>query len=55
METGFLSLLTITFIILKLTNVIAWTWFWVLSPIWISFGIVVLVLIVVVLLAISRD
>lgn len=28
--------LTITFIVLKLTNVIAWSWFWVLSPFWLS-------------------
>jgi len=30
---SFLGLLTILFIALKLTNVITWTWFWVLSPI----------------------
>lgn len=29
---GFLGLLTIVFIVLKLTNVIDWHWFWVLSP-----------------------
>jgi len=34
---GFTGLLTIVFIILKLTHVIAWSWWWVLSPIWISF------------------
>lgn len=33
---GFTGALTIAFIILKLTNVISWSWFWVLSPIWIS-------------------
>lgn len=35
---GFSSLLTIAFIVLKLTNVIAWSWWWVLSPLWISRG-----------------
>lgn len=30
---GFVGLLTIVFIVLKLTHVIAWSWFWVLSPI----------------------
>jgi hypothetical protein len=34
--TGFSGLLTILFIALKLTNVIEWSWGWVLSPIWIS-------------------
>ena len=32
---GFLGLLTILFIGLKLTGYIAWSWWWVLSPIWI--------------------
>ena len=31
------SLLTILFVILKLCNVIDWTWGMVLSPIWISY------------------
>lgn len=29
---GFLGLLTIVFIVLKLLKVISWSWFWVLSP-----------------------
>lgn len=33
---GFVGLLTIAFIVLKLTNVIDWSWWWVTSPIWIS-------------------
>jgi len=45
---GFLGLLTILFIGLKLGNVITWSWWWVLSPIWITIlaaiAIVVLVL-----------
>lgn len=32
---GFVGLLTILFIGLKLTNNIDWSWWWVLSPIWI--------------------
>lgn len=32
---GFLGLLTIVFITLKLTGHIAWSWIWVLSPLWI--------------------
>ena len=41
---GFAGLLTIAFIVLKLTNVITWSWLWVLSPIWIPFTIVILML-----------
>lgn len=32
---GFVGLLTILFIGLKLTGYIDWSWWWVLSPIWI--------------------
>lgn len=42
---SFASLLAIVFIVLKLCNVITWSWWWVLAPIWIPFG-VALVLIV---------
>lgn len=42
---SFVSLLAIVFIVLKLCNVITWSWWWVLAPIWIPFG-VALVLIV---------
>ena len=31
---GFLGLLTIVFIILKLSGGIDWSWWWVLAPIW---------------------
>ncbi len=33
---GIVSILTIAFIVLKLSGVINWHWIWVLSPIWIS-------------------
>ena len=33
---GFTSVLALIFIVLKLCNVITWSWLWVLSPIWIS-------------------
>ena len=38
---GFVGLLTIAFIVLKLTKVIDWSWLWVLSPIWITAVLVV--------------
>lgn len=38
----FTSLLTILFIGLKLTGYITWSWWWVLSPIWIPFVIAIL-------------
>lgn len=41
---GFAGLLTIVFIVLKLLGKIDWTWWWVLSPLWISACIVLAVL-----------
>jgi hypothetical protein len=41
---GFVGMLTIAFIVLKLTNFINWSWWWVLSPIWIVTGAVLLIL-----------
>jgi hypothetical protein len=41
---GFVGLLTIVFITLKLTGYINWSWLWVLSPIWISFSVVMVIL-----------
>ena len=39
---GFLGLLTILFIGLKLTGFIAWSWWWVLAPMWIPIAVTVL-------------
>ncbi|MCR6096880.1 hypothetical protein HXA31_20555 [Salipaludibacillus agaradhaerens] len=52
---GFTGLLTVLFIALKLTGVINWSWVWVLSPIWISFSIFILVFVVVLLIAALMD
>lgn len=40
---GFAGLLAIVFITLKLTGVIAWSWLWVLSPIWISTLLIIVI------------
>jgi hypothetical protein len=39
--------LTIVFIVLKLTHVIDWSWWWVLSPLWISALIAVAILLII--------
>jgi len=44
---GFIGLLAVLFISLKLTDYIDWSWWWVLSPIWIPAGILIGVLIVI--------
>ena len=45
---GFVGLLTIAFIVLKLCKVINWKWIWVLSPIWIG-GIATVVICLILL------
>ena len=36
---SFTSALTIAFIVLKLCNVINWSWIWILSPLWIGYAL----------------
>jgi hypothetical protein len=43
--------LFIVFLILKLTNNIDWSWWWVTSPLWIGLAIVIAVLLIVGLIA----
>jgi hypothetical protein len=45
---GFVGLLTIVFITLKLLNIISWSWIWVLSPIWITILLILLVILVII-------
>ena len=53
---GFVGLLTILFIALKLTGHITWSWWWVLSPMWISalLGISILAIFFFVVLVIGN-
>lgn len=45
---GFTGLLTILFIGIKLTGYITWSWWWVLSPIWIGVAVVLVIFIIAV-------
>jgi hypothetical protein len=51
---GFMGLLAVLFIGLKLTGHIDWSWWWVLSPIWGPLALVVLFLAVVLPFAARR-
>lgn len=42
-----LSLLLVAFVVLKLCGVIDWSWWWVLSPLWIPLSILIQILLVV--------
>ena len=51
----FVDLLQIAFIILKLTNVITWSWPWVLSPIWISILLIIIFTVIHTIKSIRRE
>ena len=44
---GFGGLLTLIFITLKLCGVIGWSWWWVLSPLWIPLAFVLAIFVVI--------
>jgi hypothetical protein len=48
---SFVGALTLAFVVLKLTDVIAWSWWWVLSPLWIQGCIIITALVFVLLIA----
>jgi len=50
---GLLVLLALVFIILKLTGSTGWSWWWVLSPLWIPAAIALLIFIIAVIGATS--
>lgn len=52
---GFVGLLTIVFITLKLTGYITWSWVWVLSPIWITTAVFLLVLGIALIIIAVKD
>lgn len=49
-SVGFPGLLALLFIGLKLAGAITWSWWWVLSPLWIAFAIGFSIAVVLVLL-----
>lgn len=52
---GFSGLLTIAFIVLKLCNVIDWPWIWVLSPLWISFALFLVIVAIIALVVFIKS
>ena len=51
---GFLEFLALIFITLKLTGYIDWSWWWVLSPLWVQIVLFVVALVFVLFYAATR-
>ena len=51
---GFGTILFLIFLVLKLCNVIGWSWWWVTSPLWISAILYVLALIFLVIMEVKE-
>lgn len=49
------GLLGVVFIVLKLTNVIAWNWWWVLAPFWGGLALILIILAIIALVAIVAN
>ena len=47
-----LDVLAIVFIVLKIIGVINWSWWWVLSPIWI--GLLLVIIVVIIMFVLKR-
>lgn len=52
---GFLGLLALIFITLKLTGVISWSWLWVLAPLWIPTALVIVILVVALIVLLVKE
>jgi hypothetical protein len=50
---GIFGLLGLTFVILKLTHVIDWSWWWVTSPFWGGFALIAIMGIVLFFIALK--
>lgn len=52
---SFCGLLTVVFITMKLTNYIDWSWWWVLSPLWIPWVIILLIVMPIALIIAAKS
>jgi len=43
---GFGTLLFLVFLVLKLTGIILWSWWWVTAPLWIPFVLIIIGIII---------
>jgi len=52
---GLSNMVFITFLVLKLTKVIDWSWWWVTAPLWIGLVVVLAIVIVIALVCVIAE
>ena len=52
-KTSLLSMLFVLFLALKLTHLIAWSWWWVCAPLWIPWAIIFVFMLLVAVLQVA--
>lgn len=50
---GIPGVLTLIFVVLKLVGVVNWSWLWVLSPLWISFGLSLIIAVIALIVVVA--
>lgn len=48
---GFTGILTLIFITLKLTGFINWSWWWVISPLWLPIAVLLILFFIIFIIA----
>lgn len=51
---SFSGLLFITFLVLKLCNVINWSWWWVTAPLWVPIALILIIFLVFLIVLIIK-
>lgn len=52
---SFAGALTVAFVVLKLLGIINWSWWWIVSPLWISAGIGLIVIIILLIILVILE
>lgn len=51
---GFMGILFIVFLVLKLTKLISWSWVWVTAPLWMPSALVVAIIILMMVISLIK-
>lgn len=51
---GVTGLLQVAFIVLKLCEIINWSWWWVLAPTWVGLALVLLMIVAIIIVALTK-